>query len=148
MLFAILLGIALAIVFVLLARLRVGRHARSEPRVLAVGLVVAALIYVVFALVGHSQLRWHLVEVVGLVLFAFLAWWGVRREPIWLAVGWVLHVGWDLGLHGTAETFVPGWYPAMCVGFDVFVAGYILGRQASGWAGARPDSSPSAEAEK
>lgn len=133
MLFAILLGIALAIIFVLLARMRGEVSSRVEQRMLAVGLAVAALIYVVFALVGQPEMRWHLVEAVGLVLFAFLAWWGVRREPIWLAVGWALHVGWDLGLHGAAETFVPEWYPALCVGFDVFVAGYILGRQASGW---------------
>jgi len=134
MLLEILVGIALAIVFVLLARIRGGR---GEHALLAVGLVVAALVYVVFAWVGQVEARWHLTEAVGLLVFGVLAWWGLRREPIWLAVGWALHVGWDLGLHGglgAAQPFVPASYPALCVGFDIFVAGYVLGRQVSGWA--------------
>ena len=135
MLLEILVGIALAIVFVLLARMRGGR---GERALLAVGLVVAALVYVGFASAGQVEARWHFTEAVGLLVFGVLAWWGLRREPIWLAVGWALHVGWDLGLHGglpgAAQPFVPTWYPALCVGFDIFVAGYILGRQASGWA--------------
>jgi len=62
MLFAILLGIALAIVFVLLARMQGGGNPQAEQRLLAVGLAVAALIYVVFALVGQPEVRWHLVS--------------------------------------------------------------------------------------
>lgn len=138
----------MAILFVLLARLWGGGSPGTEQRVLALGLVVAALVYVVFALVGQPEARWHLVEAAGLVLFACLAWWGVRRDAIWLAMGWALHVGWDLGLHGAAESFVPGWYPPLCVGFDLFVAGYILGRQASGWAVTRPDLSSTAEVDQ
>ena len=142
MLLPLLVGVALAIVFALVARIQGVGKPGTEQRVLALGLVIAALIYVAFAVVGRPELRWHVVEATGLVIFGFLAWWGVRRDPIWLAVGWAIHVGWDLGLHGATETFVPGWYPAVCVGFDVLVAGYILGRQASGWATAGSDRHP------
>jgi hypothetical protein len=44
-----------------------------------------------------------------------------------LALGWVLHVGWDTLLHtGLGTDFVPLWYVPLCVGFDLVVAGSVL----------------------
>jgi hypothetical protein len=98
-------------------------------RIYAIGLVVAALIYIGFALIGGAGLRWTAVEIAGVLAFAPVTWLA-RRTPLWLIAGWVAHVGWDVGLHlqTSALSFVPWWYPFTCVGFDLTVAAAILQR--------------------
>lgn len=123
MLLPILAGAVLGGLFALFAR-RQG-SAREVP-MLALGLVVAALIYVGFAL-GGAESPWVTVELAGLALFGGLAWLGLRAAPWWLAVGWVAHAAWDVGLHlDRAQPVVGGWYPLLCVGFDLVVAGFLL----------------------
>ncbi len=102
---------------------------RREIRILGAGLVVAALIYVGFAAVGRAEPRWLAIEAGGVIPFAAFAWAGLRRSPLWLAAGWALHVGWDVGLHSAATTpFVPPWYPPLCVGLDAIVALWLTTR--------------------
>ncbi len=87
-------------------------------------LFLAAAIYVAFAL---REAGWMRLELAGLVGYSALAWYGVRR-PRLLALGWLLHAGWDAILHaGAPETLVPGWYRWACLGFD-FVAAIHLSR--------------------
>jgi hypothetical protein len=119
----VLLGAGLGAALVALA----SRHPHGERgRPLAIGLVVAAFIYVGCAAIG-AGLRPLAIEAAGLVLFSALAWLGWRGAPLWLALGWTAHVAWDLGLHGSpANALVPRWYPPLCVGFDLIVAGYAL----------------------
>ncbi len=125
MLLPIVFGAALGGLFVLLAHRRT--HG-GEIRLLALGLVVAALVYVVLALAAGVDRRWLTLEAAGLGVFGILAWLGLRASLWWLALGWVAHVGWDVGLHlDRAQAFVPAWYPLWCVGFDLVVAGYLLG---------------------
>ncbi len=119
--FEILLGALLAAPFVLFARRR-----RAEDRVYAAGLVVAALIYVGFALAAGAGTGALVTELIGVVLFAAVAWLGVRRAPLWLAAGWAAHVGWDLLLHPLiGPAYAPAWYVRVCVGFDLAVAAWI-----------------------
>jgi len=120
-------GIVLAVPVLVLAR-RFG--AREEVRVYAASLVIAAVIYVGFALVGGAGQRWTLIELAGLVPFTAFAWLGLRSSLGWLAAGWVAHAAWDTGLHLVAGTpeFVPGWYPVVCIGFDLLMAGFIGSR--------------------
>lgn len=123
----IVLGAALGSVLVLLA----GQHGSAPARTLALGLLVAALIYLGFALAAPSLHRLPL-EAAGVALFAALAWLGVRRSLWWLVLGWVAHVAWDVGLHLDRPQDVVGpWYPLLCVGFDLVVAGYLLGPAAA-----------------
>jgi hypothetical protein len=117
----ILAGSVLGAVFVLVAR----RQDAGETRMLAIGLVVAALIYVGFAL-PTGEPRWLLVETAGVALFGAIAWCG-RASAWWLALGWIAHVGWDVGLHlDRAQPVVGVWYPLLCVGFDLTVGGALL----------------------
>lgn len=103
------------------------RSPRGERLQWAVGLWVAAWIYVGFAVLGQSGWGWLGIELVGVALYGVLAWTG-RSRSAWLAAGWALHVLWDVFLHGGHGTaFVPGWYPPACLGFDVAVAAYWLG---------------------
>ena len=121
MLLPILGGAALGALFAVLAAKRGGA---GERRLLALGLVVAALIYVGLALSADS--RWLAVEAVGVVMFGGLAWLG-SRAPWWLALGWAAHVVWDVGLHlDRAQPVVGDWYPLACVGFDLVIAGFAL----------------------
>ena len=123
MLFSVLAGAVLGALFVLLAD---SRTSLGEVRLLALGLVVAALLYVGFAL-ARADGRWLALEVIGLALFAGLGWLGLRVSLWWLALGWVVHVGWDVGLHlDRTQPVVGPWYPLACIGFDLVVAGFLL----------------------
>jgi hypothetical protein len=121
-------GVFLASGFILLVRR--SRSYTSEKRAFAVGLVIAALIYVGFA-VFNGSLTWILMELAGVVVYAVFAWLGLKKSGWSLAVGWALHPLWDAGLHHSTE-FVPHWYIAACIGFDLLVAVYAAFRELNG----------------
>lgn len=112
------LGAVLALPYLLAAR-----RSRRPTIPLALGLVAAAALYVGFAVAARAGLVVAALEVAGLIGFGSMAWLGIRRTPRWLAVGWLMHVGWDVGLHPmTPDAYAPHWYPSLCVGFDLVVA--------------------------
>ena len=118
----LLAGALASLAFVLLAR-RAG--SKREATIYAAALVVAALIYVGFAAVGGA-LPWVALEAGGLVLFSVVALLGLRISVWALALGWIAHAGWDVLPHKVLSVgFVPEWYPFVCIGFDLFLAGYI-----------------------
>lgn len=120
----ILIGILSCLVFILVARLS---GLKREPLIYAVGLVVAASIYVAFAALGGSTLSWLALESGGLVLFSLVALLGLRISVWFLTLGWAAHSVWDVLLHKVLNVgFVPEWYPVMCLGFDLFLAGYLV----------------------
>ena len=94
---------------------------------MAIGLFIAALIYVGFALAwGNPQ--WVLIEAFGLPIYGGMAWLGLRRSPVWLGIGWLLHMPWDLFVHYIGPGFhvAPVWYMFACFSFDLIVGGYLL----------------------
>lgn len=122
--FPVLLGAVLGGLFTFAASTR---HPAVRLRLLASGLLVAALIYPVWLLaVGSTD--WLLREVSGVVLFGGLGWLGARVSPWWLVLGWTGHVGWDTWLHLDRQSVIPSWYPLLCIGFDLVVAGFLLGQ--------------------
>ena len=124
----IVIGLVLAGGFILLVRR--SRSYRKEKRAFAVGLVVTAVIYVGFAIFNDS-LRWVLIELAGVAVYAGFAWLGLKKSGWALAVGWALHPLWDAGLHNSTQ-FVPHWYIAACIGFDLLVAAYAGFRELKG----------------
>ena len=120
------LGLVLGGIFIVVAR-RLG--VPGERRLLAVGLVVAALIYVGFA-VAWADAVWMMIELGGVVVFTGLAVLGLKRSALSLAVGWALHPAWDVGLHlvGAGAAFAPAWYTVACISFDLLVAAYVIAR--------------------
>jgi hypothetical protein len=122
---AVTVGVVGAIALVLLAR---SRALPRELLVYGVGLGITAVLYVVLGLQRGAPARYLGLEVVGAVLFGSAAVLGTRRWPALLAIGWTAHVAWDLFLHpASAPAYAPVWYPWFCVGFDLFVGGYIAG---------------------
>jgi hypothetical protein len=126
---SVLVGVVLGALFIALAR---AGGPRRERRVLGAGLVIAALIYVGFALRGGAPGRWLALELAGAAVFGAAAGAGVRFSTWLLALGWGAHVLWDVLLHrsGGGSTYTPAAYPWLCVGFDLLVAGYVaIGRR-------------------
>lgn len=118
----LLIGFVFAVVSVFVIRKLLPDKERSFW---GLALVIAAAIYVVFALVGgaHDYLP---MELGGILLYGTFAWLAVRHNLLWLAAGWALHVVWDVWLHsGEASDFVPTGYAEMCIGFDVALAVYL-----------------------
>ncbi|MEN1728579.1 MAG: DUF6010 family protein, partial [Pseudomonadota bacterium] len=99
------------------------RSKRNSQLILAQALVIAALIYLAFALIWANPL-WIGIELLGVLLFSLFAWRGVRGSMLWLAAGWGLHPFWDAGLHWWIADghFAPRWYVIACLSFDLVVA--------------------------
>ena len=137
---ALILGAAISLALVWLAH----RYPpQRERRVYALGLVIAALIYVGFGVVGGDGARWLALESLGLLVYGAAAWGGLRGRPWLLAAGWAGHVALDVLLHlsGAGSEYTPLWYPWLCVSFDLVMAGAALAssrRQAAGLEGGRP----------
>lgn len=118
--------VSLVIVFV---RFAVTLTARRWPRLreemhYALMLILTASLYVHWAGVGGGREELT-VELAGVGFFGALAIAGIRR-PLLLAAGWALHPLWDWFLHPMpATSWVPGWFPDVCVGFDLALAVYI-----------------------
>jgi hypothetical protein len=121
---AVIVGAVLALPYLLYAR-----RVKDSRRLFAIGLVIAASVYVPLA-VFRGTPGDSLTELGGVVLFGILAFLGIRRSPYFLAAGWVSHVSWDLLLHPVdvgASSYAPWWYPVICIGFDLLVGGALLG---------------------
>ena len=121
---ALLIGTLLSLALVGLAR----RYPPKEERYLyAIGLVIAAVIYFVFGVVGGTNSTWLGIEALGVLLYSVAAWAGLRR-PWLLAIGWAAHVAWDLALHLSCvgSEFTPNWYPWFCAPVDLIVAIAVL----------------------
>ncbi len=123
-LIALVVGIVLASAFLF--------WTRSQPdagrRLYTIGLVVTPLIYFVFALAGRAGARSLALEAAGVLLYGAAAWIGYRWSATVLALGWALHVVWDVALHlqGAGALYTPDWYPWGCASFDLMVGGAVL----------------------
>ena len=126
-LFYVTLGAAIGHGFALIA----SRSQERMPRLFADALVVAAFIYVAFAMASMES-AWLAVEIGGLFIFVGFVLLGLKRSLSWLWLGWAIHILWDAGVHMMVEAaFVPAWYPAVCIGFDAVVAYHVYRMQAN-----------------
>jgi hypothetical protein len=119
----LLLGLSAGMAYIRFANLRSHKTKSS----FAIGLIVAAFIYLAFALRSPNIGTWLLIELLGICIYGAMGIAGLRGSIWWLAAGWGLHPFWDLVLHyfGPGASVAPSWYAVACVSFDFIVAGYI-----------------------
>jgi len=122
----LILGLVLGTILLIYAR---SYRGKGEKRILAIALVIAAIIYVVFAVLWGNAL-WVSIELIGVPIYGVFAWAAMRYSAYWLAFGWLLHPMWDVALHllGPGNVFAPEWYVIGCITFDILVAGYVFFR--------------------
>ncbi|OZG75024.1 hypothetical protein BTA51_01075 [Hahella sp. CCB-MM4] len=122
----LLLGAVATIPLVLYAH---KREFRAISAVFGWGLIVAALIYVGFALL-IGDWHWLLIEALGIVVYSLFFLISKVRTVLWVAAGWLAHPLWDVALHlqGPGYHVAPAWYAVACISFDFVVAGYIYYR--------------------
>ena len=97
---------------------------RNQVRFFAACLFLGAVAYPSFA-AFQGEAHWIALESAGAALFILLAWIGLRH-PLVLALGWLVHLAWDVGLHLAIEQPVVGaWLPQLCIPFDALVAAYL-----------------------
>lgn len=120
----LLLGLLLGSVLLIYAR---SREHKVEKRVLARGLIVVAIIYVVFALLS-GDFEWIVIELIGIPVYGLFYYLALRQSLYWLAAGWAAHPLWDALLHlqGPGSTIAPEWYVVTCISFDLLVAVYVV----------------------
>lgn len=92
------------------------------------GLIIAALIYIVFLIFDFS-LDWFYIEFAGVLIYGGLAWLSLKKWPWFIVIGWIFHVLWDIKVHpGGYPGYVPIWYPPLCLGFDLAIAALLAYR--------------------
>lgn len=122
----LLLGLLLGAALIVYAR---SYRAKGEKILLAKALVIAAIIYVLFAIIWGNT-TWLLIEIIGVPIYGVFAWAAMRYTAYWLAIGWLLHPLWDVWLHllGPGYLVAPEWYATACITFDILIACYIFYR--------------------
>ena len=120
----LLLGLVLGSALIFIAR---GLGSQHEKRLLANALLIAAILYVGFALVW-GDFAWFLIELGGVPAYGLFYWLAYRYSTYWLAVGWSVHPAWDVFLHltGPGHDIAPEWYATACISFDFLLAAYIV----------------------
>ncbi|WP_101759023.1 DUF6010 family protein [Oceanicoccus sp. KOV_DT_Chl] len=102
---------------------------KSMQDLLGLCLVIAAVIYLIFSLIW-GNVSWFFIELSGVAIYATFYWLANKHSVIWLAVGWLLHPLWDVGLHlfGAGGAIAPAAYVVACMAFDIIIAWYIFYR--------------------
>ncbi len=122
-------GVLLAVVAgVFATALGLDRDRAFYPTVM----IVIALIYGLFALVGGSPAT-LVHEAPAIAGFVGLAVLGFKRSP-WIIVAALAGHGLFDHFHGhlVANPGVPAWWPAFCMAYDVTAAGWLAGLILSG----------------
>jgi uncharacterized membrane protein len=98
----------------------------QQRQIYAIALIIAAFIYIGFSF-RSGEWQWLLIESSGALIFSMMAIVGLKSSLLWLVAGWLVHPIWDVSLHQVHQTtFVPTWYPILCLGYDGVMAFYLL----------------------
>ena len=122
---AALIGVALGVLTIVLARIIRGQH-----WLYSLGLLTLPSLYAFFALrageqaVSVKEMIYGIPYVVAGLVFAFVS---VRQSAVVVGAFWILHGLYDL-THSQFITNagVPGWYPVFCFSVDVVIGAYLL----------------------
>lgn len=114
---------ALAAAFIVSAHYFGGEH---QLELFALFLALTACVYGGAALTPAGA-RFGKVEFPFVALVFVTAVLGLLISPVWIAVGYFAHGGWDLLHHQhRIATPVVAWFPPLCAVFDAVVGGFVL----------------------
>ena len=105
------------------------RSPKHRAMLFAGGLVAAAAIY---PLARHQRSMGAplMREIAGLVASGAILSAAARATPNQarnvVAAGWAAHAAFDLVHDSGSDSLIPSWYPAMCAGYDLAVAGRLV----------------------
>ncbi|WP_415904135.1 DUF6010 family protein [Neptuniibacter sp. QD48_55] len=116
----------------LLIKFAKGRTEQEQINIFGIALVIAALIYIGFAVLYGASTTWLFIETVGVLIYGSSYLLAKHFGLHFLALGWLLHPVWDVGLHlvGAGGHFAPEWYAVMCISFDLVAAVYLFRKSA------------------
>ncbi|WP_415894867.1 DUF6010 family protein [Neptuniibacter sp. PT34_22] len=116
----------------LLIKFAKGRAEQEQINIFGIALMIAALIYIGFAVIYGASSTWLIIETVGVLVYGSFYLLAKRFGLHFLALGWLLHPLWDVCLHllGAGGHFAPEWYAVMCITFDLVVAVYLFRKSA------------------
>jgi hypothetical protein len=105
------------------------RPPKQRAMILAGGLVAAAAIYPIARRnrkLGAPMAR----EIAGLVASSAIVTTAAqsthKKARNVVAAGWAAHAVFDMFHDGGRDSLIPSWYPAMCAGYDLAVAGRLV----------------------
>lgn len=119
--------LSLCLVSVFVAWLHGGgrRGTQVERTLWAVFIAAMPTVYLAAWALGDRQQGALVLELVGQLLFASIAWLGYRHAPVWLVVGFAAHgLAWD-AWHRHAG-FLSDGYAVACLVFDLGAALYLF----------------------
>ncbi|MBT8448380.1 MAG: hypothetical protein KJO69_01735 [Gammaproteobacteria bacterium] len=101
----------------------------QAAQVLGRGLIVAASVYVIFAVIW-GDISWIGVEIAGLLIYSAFYLVPSKRIMLWVGTGWLLHILWVLGWHnfGPGAVYSPLWYVFVSSGFNLVIFVYCIYR--------------------
>lgn len=106
------------------------KRLRSEHWAYALSLIILPLPYLVFALWASQSNVITLEFFYGLPFFAvglLCLLFGFRGSAWLVAIMWLIHAPYDV-YHSSlfVNDGVPGWYPLVCLGFDIAMGLYLI----------------------
>lgn len=114
---------------------RAARRLGSAGRAVALGwgLVGAAAVYPM-ARIGRGGSGVPTGELLAVASYGAVGVLAVRRANsdghLIAGAGWLLHALFDAVHESGSDSHLPEWYPALCAGFDVAIAGLLAARSA------------------
>jgi hypothetical protein len=120
------LGLAAGLAMAACTEVAVRRFDAARRRqAYAAALPFAAAIYPACRRGGRLS-RAGRIEIAALAAYGAFA--AAARDDRVLAAGWASHAVFDAVHHGGHDSLIPDWYPAVCAGYDLAVAGVLIGR--------------------
>ena len=112
---------------VVILRLNESLSIELERSILTVFLAGMPLIYVADWVRFDGTSFWIIVELIGLSIYAAIAYLSNKKYLILLPIGIAGHGLWDL-LHFNQDLYVPNWYVLACAIIDIAVGFYVYAR--------------------
>ena len=99
-----------------------------------VGLLGAVAIYPAVGLFMGVPLSEMPIQLGTFLPAMIILWLGIKWSVGFIAFGWLAHGPWDMLIHHAESiAHMPDWYPAVCLGFDLYVGGYLALHAAQLW---------------